>query len=426
MARILVQKYGGSSVADADRVRRVAQRVRRSLGPDRQVVVVVSALGDSTDALLTLAGQVAQNPSPREMDMLLATGEQVSIALLAMALEDLGVPAISLTGAQAGIHTDGRHRRASILRVDTRRILRELARGRVVVVAGFQGRSRSETTTLGRGGSDLTAVALAHALGAERCEICSDVAGVYTADPRIVPEARKLARIGYEEMLELAALGAQVLQRGSVAYAERAGVRIEARSTFVDEPGTIIEGSDAAMASRRSHPITGLALSRHVARLAAVEIPDRPGVAASLFRAVGDEGIDVDMIVQSVGQDGKNVIAFTVDLDRAEAAQRVVAASARALGGRMAGPPLPMALVSAVGMGMRGAPALAADMFTALAGAGVNIEGITTSEIRISVLVAPEAADTAMRALHKAFRLEEPEPDAAARMDGATAREPAR
>ena len=411
MSRIIVQKYGGSSVADADRVRRVAARVRQSLGSDCHVVVVVSALGDSTDALLDLAAKVARNPSPREMDMLLATGEQVSIALLAMALADLGVPAVSLTGAQAGIHTDSRHRRASILRVDTRRILRELERGRVVVVAGFQGRSRAETTTLGRGGSDLTAVALAHALDAERCEICSDVAGVYTADPRIVPEARKLPYIGYEEMLELAALGAQVLQRSSVAYAERHGVRIEARSTFVDEPGTIIEGSDHMSERRRSHPVTGLALSRHVARLAAVEIPDRPGVAAAIFRPLGDEGIGVDMIVQSVGHDGKNVIAFTVDLDQAEAAQRLVAAQAESLGGRMAGPPVAMARISAVGMGMRGAPALAADMFSALARAGVNIEGITTSEIRISVLVAPEAADAAMRALHRTFRLEEPDDD---------------
>lgn len=421
MARIIVQKYGGSSVADADRVRRVAARVRAALAPDRQVVVVVSALGDSTDALLALAGQVARSPSPREMDMLLATGEQVSIALLAMALEDLGVPAVSLTGAQAGIHTDARHRRANILRVDTRRIRRELGRGRVVVVAGFQGRSRAETTTLGRGGSDLTAVALAHALEAERCEICSDVPGVYTADPRIVPDAQKLARIGYEEMLELAALGAQVLQRGSVAYAERHGVRIEARSTFVDEPGTIIEGSDAVMLKRRSHPVTGLALSRHVARLAAVEIPDRPGVAAAIFRVLGDEGIGVDMIVQSVGHDGRNVIAFTVDLDQAEAAQRLVAARATALGGRMAGPPVAMARISAVGMGMRGAPALAADMFSALADVGVNIEGITTSEIRISVLVAPEAADTAMRALHRTFRLEESDADAVATPAGALA-----
>jgi aspartate kinase len=412
MPRLIVQKYGGSSVADADRVRRVAQRVRSSLAPDTQLVVVVSALGDTTDALLSLAHQVAHDPPGREMDMLLATGEQVSIALLAMALWDLGVPAVSLTGAQAGIHTDARHRRASIVRVDTRRIRRELARGRVVVVAGFQGRSRGETTTLGRGGSDLTAVALAHALGAERCEICSDVAGVYTADPRIVPEARKLRRIGYEEMLELAALGAQVLQRSSVAYAERHGVRIEARSTFVDEPGTIIEGSDAAVAhGRRPRPVTGLALSRHVARLAAVEIPDRPGVAAALFRVLGDEGIDVDMIVQSVGQDGKNVIAFTVDEEQGERAHRLVAPVAAGLGGRMAGPPVPMAKVSAVGMGMRGAPALAAAMFEALARAKINIEGITTSEIRISVLVAPDQADAALRALHRAFRLDEADVD---------------
>jgi len=410
MARLIVQKYGGSSVADADRVRRVAARVRRSLDGDTRVVVVVSALGDSTDALLSLAGQVSHDPPAREMDMLLATGEQVSIALLAMALADLGVPAVSLTGAQAGIHTDARHRRASILRVDTRRIERELDRGRVVVVAGFQGRTRgSETTTLGRGGSDLTAVALADALRAERCEICSDVAGVYTADPRLVPEARKLAHIGYEEMLELAALGAQVLQRGSVAYAERHGVRIEARSTFVDEPGTIIEGSDAVMAHGRPRPVTGLALSRNVARLAAIEIPDRPGVAATIFRALGDAAIDVDMIVQSVGHDGRNVIAFTVDADHGERAARILEPAAASLGGRIAGPPAPMAKVSAVGMGMRGTPNLAASMFEALARAHINIEGITTSEIRISVLVVPDEADAALRALHRTFRLDEAE-----------------
>lgn len=402
-----MQKYGGSSVADADRVRRVAARVKASLAHDTQVVVVVSALGDSTDALLRLASEVAQAPPAREMDMLLATGEQVSIALLSMALWDAGVAAVSLTGAQAGIHTDTRHQRASILRVDTRRIRRELARGRVVVVAGFQGRSRNETTTLGRGGSDLTAVALAHALEAERCEICSDVPGVFTADPRIVPDAVKLHNIGYEEMLELAAMGAQVLQRGSVAYAERHGVRIEARSTFVDEPGTIIEGSDANMAHGKARPVTGLALSRNVARLGVADIPDRPGVAAKVFRPLGDQGIDVDMISQSVGENGKNVIALTVDQEHGEQAHRLLTEAVEALGGRVTGPPVLVAKLSAVGMGMRGAPNLAASMFEALAKAQVNIEGITTSEIRISVLVAPERADDAMRALHRTFRLHE-------------------
>lgn len=404
---VLVQKYGGSSVADADRVRRVAARVAASRREGLGLVVVVSALGDSTDALLDLARAVAGSGDipAREMDMLLATGEQVSIALLAMALDRLGVPAISLTGRQAGIHTDGRHRNASIVRVDTRRIERELARGRVVVVAGFQGHNRGETTTLGRGGSDLTAVALAAALHADRCEIYSDVEGVYTADPRVVPEARKLSAIAYEEMLELAALGAQVLQRRSVEYAQRHGVVIEARSTFSDRPGTLV-GGGTLLARTRQSPITGLALSRTVSRIAVRDIPDRPGIAAALFSDLAREHIDVDMIIQTAGHDGRTVIAFTVSDDDSARAAELTRRRAEALGGRLEGPPVPRAKVSAVGMGIRGEPGVASTMFRALADENINIEAIATSEIRISCLVPRETAERAMQALHRAFHLE--------------------
>lgn len=406
---VLVQKYGGSSVADADRVRRVATRVAASRRPGLGLVVVVSALGDSTDALLSLAQAVGgtANLPAREMDMLLATGEQVSIALLAMALESLGVPAVSLTGRQAGIHTDGRHRNAAIVRVDTRRLQRELERGRVVVVAGFQGHNRGETTTLGRGGSDLTAVALASALKADRCEIYSDVEGVYTADPRIVPDARKLPAIAYEEMLELAALGAQVLQRRSVEYAQRNGVVIEARSTFSDQPGTLV-GGGTLLARTRQSPITGLALSRTVSRIAVRDIPDRPGIAASLFSDLAKERIDVDMIIQTSGHDGRTVIAFTVSDDDSARAAALTARRAEALGGRLEGPPMARAKVSAVGMGIRGEPGVASTMFRALGEEEINIEAIATSEIRISCLVPRESAERAMTALHRAFRLEQP------------------
>lgn len=405
---VLVQKYGGSSVADADRVRRVATRVAASRRPGLGLVVVVSALGDSTDALLGLAKAVAgtSHVPPREMDMLLATGEQVSVALLAMALESLGVPAVSLTGRQAGIHTDGRHRNAAIVRVDTRRLERELARGRVAVVAGFQGHNRGETTTLGRGGSDLTAVALASALHADRCEIYSDVEGVYTADPRIVREARKLSAIAYEEMLELAALGAQVLQRRSVEYAERHAVVIEARSTFSDRPGTLVGGGTLLTRTRQS-PITGLALSKNVSRIAVRDIPDRPGVAAALFSDLAREHIDVDMIIQTSGHDGRTVIAFTVsDEDSARAAE-LTERRATALGGRLEGPSMARAKVSAVGMGIRGEPGVASTLFRALGQEEINIEAIATSEIRISVLVPREHAERALLALHRAFHLEQ-------------------
>jgi aspartate kinase len=410
---LVVQKYGGSSVADADRVKRVAQRVAATRERAEHVVVVVSALGDTTDALLDLAHRIHPDPPAREMDMLLSTGEQVSIALLAMALDAIGVPAISLTGAQAGIHTDSRHRRAAILRVDTRRILRELGRNQVVVVAGFQGRRRGgDVTTLGRGGSDLTAVALAHALGADRCEIYSDVAGIYTADPRVVPKARKLRAVRYEEMMEMAALGAQVLQRNSVAYAQRHGVVIEARSTFSDEPGTLVGGEEVvarAHSRRASHGVTGLALSRSVTRLAFVDIPDRPGVAAALFEPLAREGIAVDMIVQSVGLDGKNIIALTVEDADASRAHALVRERAEALGGRSAGDPVPLAKISAVGMALRQSSGAARTMFAALAREGINIEGIATSEIRISCLVAREAAERGLRAVHAAFGLDEVE-----------------
>jgi aspartate kinase len=400
---LVVQKYGGSSVATPDLVRRVAERVDRVARAGHRVVVVVSAMGDTTDDLLALLAEVDARPAPREVDMLLATGEQVSVALLASALRALGRDAVSLTGWQAGVHTDGVHRKAQIVAVDPARILRELDAGRVVVVAGFQGISpEGEITTLGRGGSDTTAVALAAALGADACEIYSDVDGVYTADPRVVPEARRLPFVSYEEMMEMAHLGAQVLQPRAVECAAQNGVTILARSTFQEGPGTRIariEGVEAQAVVR------AVAHERRVAKLALAGVPDRPGVAHRLFQALADQHINVDMIIQSQSRDGRNDIAFTVAEDELEHARAAAEAVARELGAEGVLAEAGYGKVSAVGAGMATRPGVAARMFGALAAAGVNIEMISTSEIKISCLVRAERLEEAVRAVHRAFGL---------------------
>ena len=408
---LIVQKYGGSSLATADRIRHVAGRIARERADGERLVVVVSAMGDTTDDLLALAAQITPDPDPRELDVLLATGEHMSGTLVAMALHALGIPAISLTGPQAGIRTDTRHGRARIANVDPARLVRELDAGRVVIVAGFQGATgegflESDVTTLGRGGSDTTAVALAARLGADRCEILTDVDGIYTADPRVVPEARLLPVIGYEEMLELAQQGAQVMQTRAVELGWVNGVVIAVRSTFSDHPGTRIR-EDPLVEQRNK--VRGLATDRHVAKVTLVGVPDRPGVAHAVFAPLAEAGINVDMIVQNVGHAGTTDLSFTipsVDLARAE---RLLDEIRRELGAAEVTTDRDVAKVSIVGAGIQNAPGYAARMFGTLAEAGINIEMISTSEIRITCIIAEADVEAAAQALHRAFALERPE-----------------
>jgi len=403
--QVVVQKFGGSSLADADRVRRVAARIAADRASGRQLAVVVSAMGDTTDDLLALLHRLNPRPPAREVDMLLATGEQASTALVASALWAAGCPAVSLTGWQAGISTDHVHRRAEIRGVDTARIRRELAAGRVAVVAGFQGLAGDdEITTLGRGGSDTTAVALAAALGAEACEIYSDVDGVYTADPRVVPDARRIPAISYEEMMELAHLGAQVLQIRAVECALVHRVTIHARSSFLDGPGTRITEVDPL---EDRAVVRAVAHDRNVAKLALSGVPDRPGVAHRLFAALAEEQINVDMIIQSQSRSGRNDIAFTVARDELAHAEETARAAARDLEAEGVLAENGFGKVSLVGAGMASRPGVAAGMFAALAQAGINIEMISTSEIKISCLVRVERLDEAVRAVHARFQLGE-------------------
>jgi aspartate kinase len=429
---LVVMKFGGSSVADADRIRRVAQRIARERAAGSDIVVVVSAMGDTTDELLALAAAITDDPDPRELDMLLGTGEHQSATLVSMALHALGVDAISLTGAQAGISTDGRYGKARIADIDPRRVRAEIAAGRVVIVAGFQGIARSTTpgvsqdgstalgavpsetsadvaelTTLGRGGSDTTAVALAARLVADRCRIYTDVTGIYTADPRLVPDARQLPVIGYEEMLELAFQGAQVMNVRAVELGWVNGVVIEVLSSFDDAPGTLIK-EDPLVEQRNK--VRGLAHDRNVAKVTLVEVPDRPGVARAVFQPLADANINVDMIVQNVGHGGATDLSFTVPKVDLARAKRILEPVVRELGFREITLDSAVAKVSIVGAGIHNAPGYAARMFGALADAGVNIEMISTSEVRITAIVAEDDVETAVRALHDAFELATPDP----------------
>jgi aspartate kinase len=414
---LVVQKFGGSSVADADRIRRVARRIARERAAGSDLVVVVSAMGDTTDELLTLAHAITDEPDPRELDMLLATGEHQSATLVSMALHALGVEAISLTGPQAGITTDGRYGRARIANIEPRRIRAELERGNVVIVAGFQGQSaaaadQAEITTLGRGGSDTTAVALAAALKADRCQIFTDVKGIYTADPRVVPAARQLPVIGYEEMLELAHQGAQVMQVRAVELGWVNDVVIEVLSSFEDAPGTLIR-EDPLVEQRNK--VRGLAHDRNVAKVTLVAVPDRPGVARSVFEPLAEAGINVDMIVQNVGHGGATDLSFTVPQAELGRAKKVLEPLVRDLGARELTTDASVAKVSIVGAGLHNAPGYAARMFGTLADAGVNIEMISTSEVRITCMIAEDELSTALAALHGAFELARPDAvDAAA------------
>jgi len=417
-APLVVQKFGGSSLADADRIRRVARRIARERAAGADLVVVVSAMGDTTDELLGLAAAITETPDERELDMLLATGEHQSATLVSMALHALGVGAISLSGAQAGITTDGRHGKARIASIEPDRIRREIAGGKVVIVAGFQGRTGmpdgataadatlADITTLGRGGSDTTAVALAARLGADRCQIFTDVRGIYTADPRLAPEARQLGIVGYEEMLEMAQQGAQVMQTRAVELGWVNGVVIEVLSSFEDAPGTVIK--EGPFVEQRNK-VRGIAHDRNVAKVTLVEVPDRPGVAAHVFEPLAEAGINVDMIVQNVGHGGATDLSFTIPQVELATAKRILEPIARELGFREMTTDSSVAKVSIVGAGIQNAPGYAARMFAALAEAGVNIEMISTSEIRITTIIAEDSLETAVQALHKAFELERPE-----------------
>ena len=409
---LVVQKFGGSSLADADRIRRVARRIARERAAGADLVVVVSAMGDTTDELLSLAAAITDTPDERELDMLLATGEHQSATLVSMALHALGVQAISLSGPQAGITTDSRHGKARISSIEPERIRREIDAGRIVIVAGFQGRTGGEDahaadiTTLGRGGSDTTAIALAARLAADRCQVFTDVRGIYTADPRLVPAARQLNVVGYEEMLELAHQGAQVMQTRAVELGWVNGVVIEVLSSFEDAPGTLIK-EDPLVEQRNK--VRGLAHDRNVAKVTLVEVPDQPGVAASVFEPLAEAGINVDMIVQNIGHGGATDLSFTVPQVELAKAKRILDPVARELGFREMTTDSSVAKVSIVGAGIQNAPGYAARMFAALAKAGVNIEMISTSEIRITTIIAEDSLETAVRALHEAFELERPE-----------------
>jgi aspartate kinase len=409
---LVVQKFGGSSLADADRIRRVARRIARERAAGADLVVVVSAMGDTTDELLSLAAAITDTPDERELDMLLATGEHQSATLVSMALHALGVSAISLSGPQAGITTDSSHGKARISSIEPARVRREIDAGKVVIIAGFQGRTEgddahgADITTLGRGGSDTTAIALAARLAADRCQIFTDVRGIYTADPRLVPAARQLTVIGYEEMLELAHQGAQVMQTRAVELGWVNGVVIEVLSSFEDAPGTLIK-EDPHVEQRNK--VRGLAHDRNVAKVTLVEVPDKPGVAASVFQPLADAGINVDMIVQNIGHGGATDLSFTIPRVELAKAKRILDPVARELGFREMTTDSSVAKVSIVGAGIQNAPGYAARMFAALAAAGVNIEMISTSEIRITTIIAEDALETAVRALHEAFELERPE-----------------
>ena len=398
---MIVQKFGGSSVADRDRVFNVARIVAATRKAGNDVVVVVSAQGDTTDDLIAKAAEITSEPSRREMDMLLASGEQISIALLAMALSVLGVQAVSLTGWQAGFITDRAYSKARIRRLDTERVESELARNRVVVVAGFQGMNRLEDiTTLGRGGSDTSAVALAAALHADRCQIYTDVEGVYTADPRKVPGARKLEQITFDEMLELASLGAQVLNNRSVELAKKYGVELEVLSSLNPVPGTIVKEVADDMEGML---IKGVAKDTDVAVISIMEVPDVPGMSFKVFGALASRNINVDIILQSTGRGGNKDLIFTVPLGEAENAVEVLKENQPRFGGKEIKVERNYAKVSVVGAGMQSNPGVASRMFESLFEANVNIHMISTSEIKISVIIDEKEADRAVSAIHGVF-----------------------
>lgn len=400
---LIIQKYGGSSVANPERIKRVAERVVATVRNGAQVVVVVSALGDTTNELVQLAAQITQEPAERELDMLMATGEQVSVALLAMAIHELGEDAVSFTGAQVGILTDGTHGKAKLVDINTSRLVKELARRKIIIVAGFQGVNlNQDITTLGRGGSDLTAVALAKALKADSCEIYTDVEGVYTADPRVVHNARKLIGISYDEMLEMASLGAQVMQARSIFVAKRFDVPIHVRSSFTHREGTMISKTSISM---EDIVVSGVTLQKDEAKITIRDVPDKPGMAAQFFRELATSDINVDMIVQNVSREGATDLSFTVVKSNLPSILKVTRAVAHRIGAGEVTTDEGVAKLSIIGIGMRSHSGVAAKMFEAMAKDRINIEMISTSEIKISCVVRKQYAERAVRAVHRAFGL---------------------
>ncbi len=409
---VIVQKYGGTSVANLRRIQNSAKRIAGYRKKGYSVVVVASALGDTTDTFARLAHRINPFPREREMDMLLSTGEQISCALMALALLRLGVEAISFTGAQGGIITDTAHTRARIIRIDADKILRELKRGKVIVVAGFQGKtSESDITTLGRGGSDLTAVALAKALSANRCEIYSDVDGVYTADPRIVKDARKIDMISYDEMLEMASLGAQVMQDRSIEVAKKFNVVIHLRSAFNNKKGTIICESVKFCRKRKvvnkmeETVLSGVTINKKEAKITICDVPDKPGLAARIFKSISKKGISVDMIVQNTSRDRITDISFTVPRTMLNSALEEIQEIGHRIHAGSVFADTDIARVSVVGVGMKTHSGVAAKMFEALANCRINIEMISTSDISISCIIQKKFTDRAVRAIHKSFGL---------------------
>lgn len=402
---LLVHKYGGSSVGTIDRIKNIAKKLARLKEEGNDLVVVVSAMGDTTDELIDLAKKVSKRPSPRELDALMSTGEQISGALMAMALEDIGIPSISLTGWQAGIYTDENAGRARIKSVDPARIKEELKKGKVVIVAGFQGIcDQNDITTLGRGGSDTTAVALGIALGVEKTEIFTDVKGIYTADPRIVKNAKKLDVISYEEMLELASQGARVMHNRAVELGWIYNMKIEVKSSFEDEPGTIIqEVSEMEPVSR----VRGIAHKKDIAKITLKHVLDRPGIAHKIFKPLGDVGINVDDIIQNASESGYTDISFTIPIDDVDKALEILENVKRELGIREVSCNKKVGKVSIVGVGIQSTPGIAAKMFGFLGEAGINIDMISTSEIKIGCIINEDDVEKAVNVLHEGFGLGE-------------------
>jgi aspartate kinase len=402
---VIVQKYGGTSVGNAARIKRVSKRIKATIDGGEQVVAVVSAMGHTTDRLIDLARRINHEPPPRELDMLVANGETITAPLVAMCLQGMGVPAVSLSGLQAGVRTSRHHSKARIQDIQPKRIQEALADGTVPIVAGFQGVTEDlEITTLGRGGSDTTAVALAAALGASSCEIYTDVDGILTADPRVVPDARLLPYILYEEILELAAVGARVIHPRAVEIGELYEMPIHVRSSFHKRPGTMIVGQLPVEDRNR---VRGVAHESNVAKITILGVPDRPGIAAAIFEPLADAGISVDVIVQNVGHSGHTDLTFTIAETDLRTAEPLVRAAASAIAARDVTASGGIGKVSIVGTGMLGTPGIAARMFRTLAEAGINIEMISTAEIRITCLVSRDKLEAAVRALHRSFELDQ-------------------
>jgi len=402
---LIVQKYGGSSVADAEKIKNVARRIVETREEGNEVVVVVSAMGDTTDELIQLARQINPKPQERELDVLLSTGEIVSSTLMAMALHEMGYKAVSLSGAQAGIQTDTTYSKARILHIEPKRVVEELEKGNIVIVAGFQGITDDmDIATLGRGGSDTTAVALAAALKAQICQIYTDVEGVFTADPRLVPEARKLKEIGYEEMLELATLGAKVMHSRAVELGQVYNMPILVASSFSDKSGTIIHGGIPMEVRNKAR---GIAHDLNVAKVTVVGVPDQPGIASAIFEPLAKANISVDTIVQNASIDNITDLTFTVSRSDLDKAMSLVQPIAKSIGAKKCVSDSTLAKVSIVGTGMLNTPGYAANMFRALSEQGINIQLITTSEIRITCIIGEDRVKDAVKALHKTFDLEQ-------------------